>query len=319
MKTTVPATCKPSTQDDYQAILDLHVLPVFKSKVINEINRGHVKTFLLTKISEGFAGSTVTHMKNVISGIMNKALDDEVVTVNPVLGLGKIIPSTDTMNEINPLTAQELSQLLATFEEHFSKHYTIALLLSRTGMRIGEAIALKWGDIDFNGRFIEIRRSFARGRVSTPKSGKIRRVDMSPQLKMTLKKHRADSKRKGMKIGLGDAPEYVFTNTIGGPIDLNNWRRRVFKKAVEKAELRQIRIHDLRHTYATLRISKSDNIADVSKQLGHHSVKLTMDVYYHWIPGGKKSEVDALDDLHLSAPHPHPTPEQSKKGAANVG
>jgi integrase len=131
MKTTVPATCKPSTQDDYQAILDLHVLPAFKSKVINEINRGHVKTFLLTKISEGFAGSTVTHMKNVISGIMNKALDDEVVTVNPVLGLGKIIPSTDTMNEINPLTAQELSQLIATFEEHFSKHFTIALWRER--------------------------------------------------------------------------------------------------------------------------------------------------------------------------------------------
>jgi integrase len=54
----------------------------------------------------------------------------------------------------------------------------------------------------------------------------------------------------------------------------------VFNKAVEKAEIRQIRIHDLRHTYATLRITKGDNIADVSKQLGHHSVKFTLDEYY---------------------------------------
>jgi len=100
---------------------------------------------------------------------------------------------------------------------------------------------------------------------------------------------------------------------------LNNWRRRVFKKTLEKAELRQIRIHDLRHTYATLRIAKGDNIADVSNQLGHHSVKLTMDVYYHWIPGGEKSVVDALDDLHLSVPHPHPTSEESKKGLTSVG
>jgi integrase len=66
---------------------------------------------------------------------------------------------------------------------------------------------------------------------------------------------------------------------------------------MEKAELRRIRIHDCRHTYATLRVSKGDNITDVSNQLGHYSVKLTLDVYNHWILGGKKSEVDALDNL----------------------
>lgn len=59
------------------------------------------------------------------------------------------------------------------------------------------------------------------------------------------------------------------------------------------------RIHDLKHTYTTLRVSKGDNIADVSSQLGHFSVKFTMDVYVHWIPGKKKSEVDALDDLEF--------------------
>ena len=56
-----------------------------------------------------------------------------------------------------------------------------------------------------------------------------------------------------------------------------------------------MRIHDLRHTYATLRLAKGDNIIDVSKQLGHASVKMTLDVYAHWVPGGKRSEVDGLD------------------------
>ena len=97
-------------------------------------------------------------------------------------------------------------------------------------------------------------------------------------------------------MGLGAEPEYVFTNSKGGFIDLNNWRRRVFNKALEKARLRKIRIQDLRHTYATLRISKNDNIDDVSKQLGHFSTKFTLDVYNHWMPGKKKDEVDALDD-----------------------
>jgi len=90
----------------------------------------------------------------------------------------------------------------------------------------------------------------------------------------------------------------------------------VFNKAIEKAELRKIRIHDLRHTYSTLRISKGDNIQDVSNQLGHHSVKLTLDVYSHWIPGKKKVEVDALDDqefIHSSAPPLHPGQSENEK------
>ncbi len=65
--------------------------------------------------------------------------------------------------------------------------------------------------------------------------------------------------------------------------------------ALEKAELRKNPNTDARHIYAALRISKGDNIADVSKQLEHHSVKLTMDVYYHWMAGNEKSEVDALN------------------------
>ena len=84
-------------------------------------------------------------------------------------------------------------------------------------------------------------------------------------------------------------------------------RRRVFYKALEKAGLRRIRIHDLQHTYATLRLMKGDNIVDVSNQLGHADVKTTLEVYCHWIPGSKKAQVDELDldtapDCTLYAP-----------------
>lgn len=82
---------------------------------------------------------------------------------------------------------------------------------------------------------------------------------------------------------------------VGGMIDGDHLRRRVFTKALEKAELRHIRLHDLRHTYATLRIGKGDNIQDVSRQLGHHSVKLTLDTYAHWMPGSNRNQVDELD------------------------
>lgn len=108
---------------------------------------------------------------------------------------------------------------------------------------------------------------------------------------------KTECKKKGLALGLGDAPELVFINNKGGFIDLDNWRRRVFNRALRKAGLRRIRIHDTRHRYATLRIAKGDNIADVSAQLGHANATITVKVYYHWLPGGKKSEVDALDSL----------------------
>jgi integrase len=139
---------------------------------------------------------------------------------------------------------------------------------------------------------------------------------MSPQLTEALLALEAESKKKGLVLGLGGLPEFVFTNEAGNMLDKNNWRRRVFDGVLKDARLRTIRIHDLRHTYATLRISKGDNIADVSGQLGHHSVKLTLDVYFHWMPGKRKSEVDGLDRSIFTlsdAPPAHPEALRNKK------
>jgi len=305
----VPATCKESTVRDYKDILRLHVLPAFGDLMITDITRGKVKDFLLDKVNNGYAKSTASHMKDVVSGVLNKALDDEIIQANPALQLGKnLLKTKDHVKHINALTPEELKQLLDTVYEHFPEHYSLFLLLARTGMRIGEALALQWGDLNFKDRSIEVKRSVYRGKITTPKNGKTRLVDMSLQLAEALK-----SNMRGFALGLADDKndkvKFVFINKTGTLIDKDNWRRRVFNKALKKADIRRIRIHDLRHTYATLRISKGDNVADVSNQLGHHSVKLTMDVYYQWFPGKKKSEVDGLDDpsfTHPNAPSLHP-------------
>jgi len=303
IKINAPAQCKEATVTSYDDLLRIHVLPEFGALKLKEITRGRIKDFIAFKINDGYSASSATHMRNLISNVLNKAVYDEVIHANPSLRLGKIVQKTNGEGEgnendkVDPLTREETTTLLGTTLTHFRKDYALILLLFRTGLRIGEALALKWGDIDFNGRFIHVQRGLSRMKIQTPKSGKTRRIDMSPQLAETLTAYRTECKKKGLALGLGDLPEYVFTNEKGGFIDLSNWRRRIFNKVLEKAKLRKIRIHDARHTYATLRISKGDNIADVSKQLGHYSVRLTMDVYYHWLPGNKKSEVDALDDI----------------------
>jgi len=158
-----------------------------------------------------------------LSAILNEAVDDEILEASPALRVRKAI-AKDHKEEISLLIASELNHLLETVEKHYPAHYTMFLLMVRTGMRIGEVTGLEWGDIDFNGRFIEVRRSIVRGRVSTPKSGKSRRVDMSPQLAGALRVHKTESKRKGLALGIGE-PSLVFTNNKGGEIDLNNWRR----------------------------------------------------------------------------------------------
>lgn len=89
---------------------------------------------------------------------------------------------------------------------------------------------------------------------------------------------------------------WVFTNEKGGMLDGDNWRSRVFYKALEKAKLRKFRIHDVRHTYASLLIQAGESLAYVRDQLGHHSIKVTVDIYGHLVPGANRAAVDRLDD-----------------------
>ena len=309
LRSDIPALCKKSTGENYRGFLNKHILPVFGNLKVTDINRGKVKNFLLETVGSGYSKSYADQFKNVISGVLNKAVDDEVIQANPALQLGKnFLKAKDQKDTINTLTSEGLKQLLDIVEGYFSGDYPLFLLLARTGLRIGEALALKWDDLDFNDRSIEVCRNFYRNRITKPKNGKTRLVDMSLQLSKTLKAHKLSCKKKGLVLGLGDLPEYVFTNKYGRLINLYEWRKQIFYKVIKKSGVKKIRIHDLRHTYATLRISKGDNVADVSNQLGHHSVKFTMDTYYHWMPGKKKSEVDGLDDLiHPNAPYMHPS------------
>jgi integrase len=163
-------------------------------------------------------------------------------------------------------------------------------------MRIGEAVALQCGDIDFNSRFAEVRRAINDGKVSTPKSGKSRRVDLSAQLTKVLKAHLASQKAETLRKGWKEVPTWVFTNEVGGTLHPDNFRNRVWPKLLAKAGLRKIRIHDLRHTYASLLIAQGESLAYVKDQMGHHSIRVTVDTYGHLMPGGNKAAVDRLDD-----------------------
>jgi integrase len=287
---------KHTTIQSYRSVLKNHLMPVFGKMRLNEITRKDIKAFVINKQNSGLSPNTVRICRAYLSSILTQAVDDELISMNPAAGTGRYIRKGDTASKrIRPLTWEEKDQFEAAVKDHFPRYYPFFICALRTGMREGELIALKPSDISFSGGFIEVRRSSVRGRVSTPKSGKTRRVVMSEQLAQVLRDHLTQRKRAALKKGWGHAPEWLFYSREGKMFAIPNLRRRVFHKCLEKAGLRRIRLHDLRHSYATLRIQAGHNIADVSRQLGHQSIRITVDTYYHWMPGSGSREVNELD------------------------
>ncbi|MDM8535992.1 tyrosine-type recombinase/integrase [Desulfobacterales bacterium HSG17] len=314
---TVPVTCKSSTHKDYVSIMNIHVLPVFRNTPVDDITKMMVKKFLMEKIQKGFASSTVSHMKSCISGPLSLAVDDEVIAANPAQRLGKLFKKKVIKDDINPLTSKELSTLLSTFKEKYQDHFPVALTMARTGMRFGECLGLKWKDVDFDNRSIDVSRTFSRCKIDVPKNGKSRTVDMSNQLTAVLQKFK---EQKKAEVNGSTFPEWVFTNSKGNPLDMNNWRKRVFYRTLKTAGVRQVRVHDLRHTYATLLIQAGESLAYVRDQLGHHSIQVTVDIYGHLTPGGNKAAVDRLDDVKVkSATKRNLSATKQKKGLTDVG
>jgi integrase len=227
-----------------------------------------------------------------------------LVESNPVLGL-KIQGKKTKALEVDPLTEKEAEILLAKAKEYRAGEYHPPLLCAlRTGMRIGEIQALKWRDIDFNSRFIEVHRSWRKGRLTETKNKKRRRVDMSPLLAETLKDLKTTQKKRALKQGRSVA-DWVFANAKGKMLCRDGFRRGL-DKCLENIGRRGLRVHDLRHSYATIRLMRGHNVGDVSRQLGHSSISITYDIYGHWVPGTFKSEVDELDTPQPSATYTQP-------------
>jgi integrase len=146
-------------------------------------------------------------------------------------------------------------------------------------------------------RFLEVRRAIARGRIVPTKSGKIRRVDLSQQLLGALKALQVQRKEETLRKGWAEVPVWVFITEDGGRLDDNNLRKRVFYRCLEKAGLRRVRFHDLRHTFASLLIAHNESPKKIQALMGHHSIQVTMDIYGHLYAEEGRRAVDALDDV----------------------
>lgn len=309
-----------STYERYHQVLRDHIKPVFGKKPLDEISRGDVRDFIVKK-SEKFKPFV---FRDVLSGVFNYAIDDELVTVNPARGITKRLKiKRDRSEKVDPLNEMDMGLFLETCRKEFTAFYPFFFMAARTGMRLGELLAIRWGDLDFSHKviiggtihdrpFIWVKRSYRRGQLTKPKNGKTRKVDMSTELKTVLKRHRILEKEQALKNGMGDLPELVFHRD--GKVIEQNYIRRVFKRILAKASLRDIKLHGLRHSFASQLLSAGESPVYVMKMLGHSDIQTTVNIYGKWIPTERNAGVNRLDNQPKTHKNPHPirTPKNRK-------
>jgi len=296
---------RQSTYERYGDILKRHVYPILGNIPVDQVKRKDIRNLLLKAHIKGLSRSTICLIRDVISGPMVYALDEEIIEANPVSGIIKRLKlDRDKKISIEPMTQQEVDLFLGTCKTHFHEFYPFFLCAFRTGMRLGELLGLQWNDIDWNGRFIRVERSFRRGIIDLPKNSKNRRVDMSDQLVVALRKLYTERKREGIKTGEGKPIEIIFHRNE--KYMSQNSIRNIFKRILKKAGIRNMRLHDIRHTFASLLLSNGESPVYVKEQLGHSSIQITVDIYGHLIPGSNREAVNRLDNPQQYAIYTQP-------------
>ena len=294
MKQHVEMNCKPETARNYRYALDVNLLPALGDKDIRAITRDDVKTLCFDMKQKGLSPGVVKLRGTILGGIFNAAIEDGLLVGNPAIRLGKIVKVPSRKGRVDFLNPDESRKLLGTVQEHFPRWLPFFLTALRTGMRVGELIALQWEDIDWNGKFIEVRRAISRGEVGTPKNGKPRRIDLSDRLSAVLTDHRKGMAKEALAQGRS-MPERVFINPEGGELQASSVVK-PYRRILAKAGLRRIRFHDLRHSFASALLANGEPLAYVKEQMGHSSIQITVDVYGHLEPGANREAVNRLDD-----------------------
>lgn len=288
---------KLSTYKNYQELLENDIIPGLGKLKLQSLTPQHVQAFYSRKLNHGLAPKTVSN----IHGVLHKALDNAVKwNILSRNVCDAVSPPRVARKEKTVLSADQARTLLKQMEQHRLRAlFTLAIV---TGMREGELLALRWHDIDISGCSLQVKRSVRHikgyGYVeSEPKTVKSRRKIMLPRFVVEVlllhKKQQEDQRRANAEIWVERG--LVFASTSGNYIALSTLRR-ALNGMLKQAGLPHMRFHDLRHSAATILLSRGTHPKVVQEILGHSHISMTLDVYSHVLPAMQEDVTRRWDD-----------------------
>ncbi|MFC1482272.1 tyrosine-type recombinase/integrase [Myxococcota bacterium] len=264
---------KPSEVESKRSILNIHLTPILGRLRLDRIGLREIEKYKSRKLKEGLAKKTVNNHLTVLRRLLAVAVEWELISHVPQIKWLKA-PKPD----FDFLTFEEAEQLLEGAEVEW---WCMIFTALRTGLRLGELLALRWEDIDLPGGRLIVRQAVARGIVGTPKSHRPREVPLSDKTVQALREHRH---LKG---------ELVFSQPDGTMLTRNMVKHPLWR-ACKAAELRPIGWHVARHSYASHLVMLGVPLKHVQEYLGHATIEMTMR-YAHLSPEAKREGVQLLD------------------------
>ncbi len=290
---------EPATYRTYAGLARKHLIPALGHHQLGRLAPQHVQAMLTAKSTGDLAGKpcTVQRLRDVLRNALNQALRWGLVTRN----VAELVdPPHYQPPEVQPFTPEEAQAFLAAAKgDRLEALYTVVLAV---GLREGEALGLRWEDVDFTKGLIRVRKQVQRidGKlqlkdIKTAKRKRSRTVSLPPVLLAALRAHRTRQLEERLLAG-GRWQDWdlVFPSTIGTPLDARNVLRR-FQTLVATAGLPHQRFHDLRHCCASLLLAQGVPPRVVMEILGHSDIRLTMNTYAHVMPVLQREAADLME------------------------
>lgn len=307
-----------STIMNRTSALNTHILPVIGHLNINKIN-----TMMLLDLMDNLkrkdgqdkplSSASKLDIHKALSSIFKHAVEWNVISTNPMLNVKKPVNVRNQEEELNVYDELEVKTLLEAVQDEL-EHWRILISLAlATGMRRGELLGLEWNAIDLDNGTIDIRQIIIKSRSGTeikePKYNSKRLISLPASIVEELKRYKVHCREERMKLQHKwneTKYDWLFFNEEGNhfyPDTPTRWWNRFIDrinkelKENNKKTMKKIRLHDLRHTSATLLIAQNVHAKIISERLGHKKISTTMDIYGHALPVADKEASSKLNDI----------------------
>lgn len=296
---------RPKTFLNYELCVR-RLLPDLGRVRLRALTPEHIQHALGNLIHRGLAARTVRQVHMVLRCSLKQAALWRLIASNPS---DAVKPPRAARKEMLTLTEEEVRRLLAVTSG--TRHHSLWIFLVTTGVRLGEALALRWADLDLADGHAIIQRALQRQRglgmvFVEPKTSKGRRtVHFPPETLEALVAQRKDLDRERQEaVKLWQENDLVFPGPDGRPRDMS-YLSFTFHRGLRRAGLPRLRIHDLRHTAATHLLRKHVHPKIVQELLGHSTIAITLDTYSHVLPALAKDASAHMSSLIPSHPGSH--------------